>query len=243
MSEVQKTTDYEIFAKHPSNRNIDNSNLKKIVASIKARNLLAFRPILVNANMQIIDGQHRLEAAKLLGLEVFYQMQKECTHEDIVILNSNQKVWKIEDYMDYYISLGNQEYLKLKEYITSNNIGLNFTMKIMCGLQHAGYDAIRNGSFKFFKAEDLMRFATNSSKTEECLKVLLTYIISHNSFLKADRFKMSLIRFFDNEDVDFQVFLTKIRVKADAFRPCAEVTSYLEMFKQIYNWKNQNPLT
>jgi len=80
MPEVIKTKDYSIFKKHESNRGIDQNNLKKIVNSIKAEDLLAFRPILVDAQMRVIDGQHRLEAARLLDLDVYYQRKEEAIH-------------------------------------------------------------------------------------------------------------------------------------------------------------------
>ena len=114
---ILETSDYSIFQKHSSNRNIDKSNLNKIINSIKARNLLYLRPIIVNKNFEIIDGQHRLEAAKYLELPVFYQIQPEAVDEDIILLNDNMKRWTIDDYLNYYLSKGNIEYTKLNEFI------------------------------------------------------------------------------------------------------------------------------
>ena len=34
------------------------------------------RPIVVNKKMEVMDGQHRLMAAKQLGVEIYYQEEK-----------------------------------------------------------------------------------------------------------------------------------------------------------------------
>ncbi len=116
MAKIQSTKDYDMFKKHENNRDIDSGNLRRIMASIQTQNMLEFRPILVDSKMRIIDGQHRLEAAKKLDVEVFYQINEESSHEDIALLNSAQKRWYTQDYMNYYASLGKSAYAKLLDY-------------------------------------------------------------------------------------------------------------------------------
>ena len=60
---LEKTKNYEIFKIMDCNRELSAANLQKLIGSIKSRNLLEFRPIIVNSKMEIIDGQHRLAAA------------------------------------------------------------------------------------------------------------------------------------------------------------------------------------
>lgn len=71
---MKETKDYNIFKKHPNNREIFHANLEKIKRSIQIKNLLEYRPIIVDKKMQVIDGQHRLEAARQLGVPIYYQM-------------------------------------------------------------------------------------------------------------------------------------------------------------------------
>lgn len=88
---VQSTNDYTMFQKCKSNRELDPGNIKRIKSSILAKNLLHLRPILVSKNFEIIDGQHRLEAARLLKVPIFYQIHEESDFEDVILLNANQK--------------------------------------------------------------------------------------------------------------------------------------------------------
>src|SRR5580693_9488423 len=108
---MEKTKNYELFLKHDSNRELVENNVTKIMKSIETRNLLEFRPILVNEKMQIIDGQHRLEAAKRLGIEVYYQIMKKPPAETMLLLNTNQKRWTTNDYLNYFCEEWNGQYM------------------------------------------------------------------------------------------------------------------------------------
>jgi len=85
---IRKTTNYEIFTFREDNREkIDKKHLARLVESIKSRNLLELRPIMVNEKLEIVDGQHRLLAAKQLGYEIYYQKEENLDCADIVRMN------------------------------------------------------------------------------------------------------------------------------------------------------------
>ena len=80
---IVKTTDYSIFKKINGNRGISHSHVTKLTAAIARRNLLQLFPIIVNEKMEIVDGQHRLWAAKRLKLPIYYEKMKEAGLEEI----------------------------------------------------------------------------------------------------------------------------------------------------------------
>ena len=88
---IKETSDYDIFKKHVHNRPLVEGNILKILKSIQFKNLLKYRPILIDKDYRVIDGQHRLEAAKRLCISVFYEMKTDVEHVDIKLLNDNQK--------------------------------------------------------------------------------------------------------------------------------------------------------
>lgn len=100
--QIEGTTEYEKFKSPTSNREIDHVHVNRLIRAIKRRNLLQLRPIIVNTKWEIIDGQHRLEAARRLKIPIFYIMSDEITKSDMAILNSFQKNWKVMDYINYY---------------------------------------------------------------------------------------------------------------------------------------------
>lgn len=90
MQTIQSTTDYAQFRYYLSNREVDNAHVKKLAASIQRKNLMKIRPALVNEDMYVIDGQHRIEACRLIEEPVYYLITEGLTQADIAILNTAQ---------------------------------------------------------------------------------------------------------------------------------------------------------
>src|SRR5690348_12851099 len=102
MSQIQKTNDYQIFKKMDGNRNLDRFHLRKLSSSIQKDNQLSVHPIIVNKDFYVIDGQHRLEVAKSLGLEIFYVQSDTVTDLHVIDGNVNQKSFEVSNYIDYF---------------------------------------------------------------------------------------------------------------------------------------------
>lgn len=108
-----KTTDYDRFVPIMSNRELDKRHVMNLQRSIKQRNLLMVRPIIVNENMEVIDGQHRLAAAQMIDEPVYYLQVKGLTQQDLAVLNTHQKNWSVMDFVNFYTLQGVPEYKKL----------------------------------------------------------------------------------------------------------------------------------
>lgn len=242
MSEIKKTKDFSMFKKHENNREIDQGNLRRIKSSINITNLLKYRPILVDAQMRIIDGQHRLEAAKALGLEIYYQVQADAYHEHIVLLNTNQKNWQIEDYVNYYISRGNKEYLFLKEFAQENDIRLSTAFKLLKNHNEGDRKKFKEGKLEFSKDEKYSEVKEALQSSVIIIDKCKNYLVSNPLFLNSIKFKKALVQFLLNKEVDFNIFVNKITYKAQSIHPCASIVEYTLMLGEIYNWKNQNPI-
>ena len=242
VSEVMKTGDYSIFKKHPNNRPIDQGNLKRIISSIKSLNLLKFRPILVDSEMRVVDGQHRLEAAKTLGKEVFYQINETSTHEDIALLNAAQKRWSMKEYTDYYASLGNENYSKLKSFCEQTNTPPNEAIKLCRKTGGRGFQAFRKGQFTFFSDEEEKASKEIIHSANDLVEFCSRLTISGSSFMKSARFRSAILLLSIEEGFDSGLFKKKLEQKWANIRPCPDLRSYYILFRDIYNWRNQNPL-
>ena len=62
INQVIKTNDYNTFKVMPGNRPVNKLHVRRLSKSMEEKHLMS--PILVNEKMQVIDGQHRLEAQK-----------------------------------------------------------------------------------------------------------------------------------------------------------------------------------
>lgn len=96
---ILSTTKYDSFKYMDQNRDVDH--VKKIIKSIKKVGYVAV-PIIVNENMEIIDGQNRCEACKELELPVYYVIIPGLNIEHCRSLNIGQANWKMKDYIKSY---------------------------------------------------------------------------------------------------------------------------------------------
>lgn len=68
VNQVNQTNDYNLFKSLKGNRNVNKLHVQRLKESFKGDYLMS--PIIVNQNYEIIDGQHRFNAAKDLSLPV-----------------------------------------------------------------------------------------------------------------------------------------------------------------------------
>lgn len=240
---VIETTQYEIFKQHPSNREIDQKLLIKLRKSIEKRNLLSERPILVDGEMQVIDGQHRLEIAKSLQIPVYYQVRNDLTPEDIIILNNNQKQWKNTDYLDHYCKQGYENYLKLKDFMDKENMSLKLSLLILNGKNDTEFfKKFRDGRYDFPSPNEINEALEKKFLVHQVKDFIDKKTRGPKGYLDSVHFYSALIEFLNNKNVSFEIFMKKMVYGLEIWRPCTKQIEYFRMFKQIYNWKNHNPL-
>jgi hypothetical protein len=119
--EIFKTHDYSIFKTVKENRIIDYKHVAKVANSIKEKDLTLDFPIIVNKQMEIIDGQHTFEACKFNGLPIYYMFTVLASIDDISNINSVKKKWTMEDFLHQYVEKGNINYIKFKNFIDMSN--------------------------------------------------------------------------------------------------------------------------
>ncbi len=84
-----ETTDYSKFKKTRGNRPVDPSHVAHLKKLIEEKDL--YDPIRVNRNMEVVDGQHTLEARKQLDLKVPYIIMDSDDPLDVARLNTGRK--------------------------------------------------------------------------------------------------------------------------------------------------------
>ena len=233
---MEKTKNYDEFKLREDNRaSIDWRHVEKIAASIKERNLLHLRPIQVNARMEVIDGQHRLLAAKRLNVEIYYEVKKELEDDDIIILN-NSKSWCMFDYLNYY-SRKNENYRKMKEFIEKYDLKITVALKLFSTRDRHTYAAFKRGEFNYNQ-----RFM--HAEMNNCLETI-HYIKTHlgnTSFLKASKFWMPLISLVSHKEFDMDKWMNNLQRMVQRIGPRVSQRDYRIMIFDIYNWRNVNKL-
>jgi hypothetical protein len=126
--EIFQTKDYDSFKVIVSNREVDKTHVKKLSGSIRRKNLLYIRPVIVNTRMEVIDGQHRIAACQEIDETVYYIKVDQLSKEDIAILNTAQKNWTRMDFINFYAIEGRDEYRKLSKLINKYPVKVSFLL-------------------------------------------------------------------------------------------------------------------
>jgi len=240
---VKKTSDYTMFKILGCNAEIKPEHVQRILDSIKIRNMLHARPILVNKDYEVIDGQHRLRAAELLGLEIYYEVDEQIRIEDMVLLNSNSRVWKPEDYIRHYAALGYVEYKKLENFLSDQKMNYNLFYRLRKGGKASGYhDGFKKGTFKFVSDDEIELF-------KDCLDqmaIIKTEIhglqLNKEPFIYGARFSWAILTLIRKDGFKLDVFLNKVAFLHDKIHKCVDAAAYLSMLVYIYNYRNSLPI-
>lgn len=150
MNQIKSTTTYDKFVMLEQNRDIIPSHVKHLKKSFKTRNFMQYLPILVDENLNVIDGQHRLLAAKELGIPVYYMIVSELEHKDIITFNATSRRWNMGDYLKYWVHAGLPDYIVMKDFVEKYGFNLNITIAILSLGVYKGnlWELFRRGDFK-----------------------------------------------------------------------------------------------
>lgn len=154
---VYLTTNYDMFNFSKFNRNVFLSP-----EFLKQAELGFISLIIVNENMTVIDGQHRLTACKQVGLPVEYIIKEGLNEDDIVRMNTVQRPWKLINYIEAYANEGKEEYIKLLNLINTKDYYQSVAViaQIACNSSTARgmIKDIQEGSFKFHNYNKTVEF-------------------------------------------------------------------------------------
>ena len=231
---VLKTTNYSSFKIMKGNRKINRLHLKRLKSSMAEDYLIS--PILINQNHEIIDGQHRFQAAKELELPINYIICNGYGLKEVQRLNTTSRKWNADDYMEGYAELGIESYIKYKEFKERWKFGHNETMALLNGSQFSGgmSEAFTDGTMNISRAQYI--------RAEKIAKEIYQIEPYYLGF-KRRSFIYALLKLREKPQFDFDFFLEKLSKQSTALVDCSNKDQYIELIEEIYNWRNRNKVS
>lgn len=226
-STVYSTNDYDKFKKIQGNRLEAKSHIRHLIQSYEVNpDLARTRPILVTKAFEIIDGQHRFEASRALGLPVYYMIGHNIDIRTARHLNAIQRSWNLQDYMNSFISTGEAQYVKLAELLEEYPIPLGRMLHYCSGSTgHVVTRQFKSGTFKIMKDKELLLYRLG------VLKEMEQYIEFWNDgYLAA----AMLTIFKNNYEFDADRFIAKL--KGANMQKQANTSDFLREIERVYNW-------
>lgn len=233
--EINITKDYHMFNLLKYNRQVCPSHVENLKGKILHKNKLSTNPIIVDEDMNIIEGQHRFMAAKELGLDLYYIVDCEFQAEDIIGLNSGRLNWVPLDYVKFYSRHGNEEYTNLLCALNKYEIKVSEFLTLDKGDMSGKYARLKSGKFIFDKSSlDTME---KYLKTVDCL---IKSGVSKNKIGSSNRrFLLACRVIFQCEFFDLELFLRQCERASHIISPGPDVAHYVQCFCDVYNFRSR----
>lgn len=249
VNQVNQTNDYNLFKSLKGNRSVNKLHVQRLKESFKGDYLMS--PIIVNQSYEIIDGQHRFNAAKDLNLPVNFIICNDYSLAEVQILNTNMKNWKKEDYLNAFCDLKHPEYLKFRNFMRQfPAFGISASEAILTGQLSVkqGTDSSlefsnsKSGRYtiKYFEQGDLV--ISDMEYSKECAEKIMMIKPYYEGFNRIS-FVRSMLGIFRIENYNHSQLLDRLKSSPTALQHCANVTQYKLLIEDIYNFRSREKVS
>lgn len=197
--QIQTTKDYSKFKLVVSNREVDKNHVKRLAESIRRKNLLFIRPLIVNDDMQVIDGQHRLAACELINEHVHYIKVAGLSKSDISILNTAQKNWSRIDFINFFAIEGKPEFKLLAKMINKySDLKVSLVINLCC----SDAKKLRQGIINISNADraETVFKRIYEMKAKHRFVVEREFGLAFNSVIKSDDQYKAMLKYITPEN-------------------------------------------
>lgn len=165
LTEIQVTTNYNLFGKLKGNRIVNPNHVKKIRQSLRKQHIMEVSIIVVcnptpedgRPPFLIIDGQHRFDALKEENLPITFVVVTEVENTDetrilnmVELLNTSSMEWDVTDFMGSKCELGDENYIRYSEIYKKFSFEheiIYYTIKKLGGV--VNHDMFKKGLLSF----------------------------------------------------------------------------------------------
>ena len=229
---IYETTEYSAFKKLENNRDVLEGRFKKLVASFTVKSIL--NPIIVNKDMEIIDGQGRFEARKALRMPIQYIIEPDADIEDCKLMNRYNTKWSNLDFAKSYAQAGNKNYINMLKACSDTGLGITAVIRLANHTANTKdkveSNVIASGKLQFTEAD--IDKVVNTWACSEDIKNALLYPGRLN-----DAFYISVSIMLANGSYSHKRMLDNCKITRADYAQASNIGAQLKEFERIYNYR------
>jgi hypothetical protein len=208
-----------------SNRPVNKRHVATLVKSIKEHGYFKSKPITVNKNMEVSDGQHRLLACLELKIPVHYEIDNIDVNQSMVVLNNTSNNWRLNEFICHYAAMGIPYFVELNNFINEGNFGgVSNQISIFSGISGSSSRTIRNGSLS----------NRNKKLNETC--DIIHFIKPHFKYTLTSYFVRGIVKFITDETTT-KKHIEKLKLQTFSIIPCVSADQYYIQFNKLVKKK------
>lgn len=230
---IHSTRDYDRFSVPKGQRNVNWKRVAEIATAMLDENFHQSYPIVVNSNFEILDGQHRFEAARRIKADIHYVINDRIAPPDVAKLARLTKSWGMEDFLKSYVDQGLPEYIRFDAFV--GKYGL--TAHVCLTLASTGTDQkviaarFKEGTFQFVNKDFCVLVAER----------VQDFAGHFPSGYRQSSFVLAIRHLSQHESYEHRVMLQKMVYCSSRLVKCATVEQYVGLLEEIYNYKSRTP--
>lgn len=227
---LQHTKSYALFVANDEQRPIHPPHVKILADSMKAFGYFPDKPIRCykqGNKLVVVDGHHRLAAAKSIGIQVCYMvMDKDCQRG--MIATGEQKQWSSEDCVRLYALRGLPDYVELQQY--GEHMPISLAASLLSGESAAAGNqrrTMRNGTFRI--------------KTRIHANIVVSIIKElgdKNDALRSRSFIDAISKCLLTPEFDLEQFKMRLRQNISMLEKTSNSGQMLKLIEDIYNFRS-----
>jgi len=220
------------------NRNVLQSNVNALKKSIEKNNALYLKPITIDNEYYIIDGQTRYRACQELNMPFYVDIvnSMEWSNEDLISINTTQRNWKLQDYLRYYVKFNTDSYIAFEQFLKLHK---HITIQMLIAIFNKTNSRSHLNS-KIFKNGELKYDNSNKSTILEWLGWLhqineAPFYPSLNDRTKRNQeFQCSLLKKFQSPNWDNCKFVRLLSEYPHQLNKLKRITDFDQEIEDIY---------
>jgi hypothetical protein len=226
---IQKTSEYSQFLSSPFQRPTKESKIQKLMESMRKIGFDYSTPIVVKQVgkfLQVVRGQHRLEAASRLGLPIYFVIQNELTDYDAI--DTSETSWSPSDTVSAFAEAGYSHYVYLREFSNTHKLPLVLAARLLSGSNSTNgvRESLTNGEFEITSSESALNVVT-----------VIDALSSKWKFCRVSNFIGAVQAMFLNKSVMWPHFIKRMTASTVVPSKRTSILEYLYLFEEIYNFR------
>lgn len=237
---VYVTDDYQRFTTFAGNRTPDHAG--QIMKNMIDNGVISV-PIVCTISpkfpkkLVIVDGGNTFSARMQLGLPIYYILLENATEKDMSTLNLVRKNWTKLDYINFYASLGYQEYILFKQFLAEftdfTASTMEFVLQLSAAQKGGMVGRLESGEFvikNVAQSRVVLNFLMKVKSVEQKNGVQKgEYVFTRRSFL------VCLLNLFRQNVIELDELADRINKYKMMFVPQLNAENYCTMIEKIYN--------
>lgn len=228
IGQIFREENYEVFRRLSDNRDVTQSRIDKLVASISEKYIT--NPIVVNEKMEIIDGQGRFDALRKIGKPIDYVIANGANITDCRRMNKYNTKWSGMDFATSYAKGGNENYKLFICVCKETKLPISTVLRLANKDSYHFRTNFNEGALKFKEedAEKVRKAFSASNDIAEALQV---------NNRKNDAFYIAVKITIETDKYNHARMLKNCKLCRSSYSQMATLTDQLVEFERIYNYK------